>query len=919
MGGWCNKEDVAITCTAKGILKIKDVNGMTLRVTCYYSKDVDGTIVSPTAIVRQHSLKFSSFIQYSNCDDNTGNIKLLGRQGFQDFQMTLLCQNDLWYHEPPSQTTDEKATINKISTAATYELWHQRTGHASSHALQVLHQHAKGVPKLKGNAFYKCPSCMTGKLATKRSLASRKKLKCIPIPPQDQDENPLQGEPGQHYHMDFGFVRAKENSLDITKRNIKNPGKITTSIDGFKCYLIVIDRVTRYTWIFLSTTKDPPVETIRQLLQKFKSDNPNRTVRTDQGGELGHSSAFSKMLVECDYTLEETGPDASAQNGLAERPNRTFGQMMRCMLHSAELGPEFWSYALIHAVYIKNRLYHNSIKITPYEAMTGRKPDLSNLRIFGCRELAKNPGKRPHKLDHHTTSGIFIGMTASNKIARYIDENSGVIKTATHLIYDEACMTLPSHKVPIAARTLQILGYDLEPKVLSQQVQGSSLKVQKLTKDAKLPSQATQDSVGYDIHSNLTQDIIIEPKQIAIIPTGLAMDPPPGTYIKIAPRSGLTIKNQLTTMAGIIDPDYRGEIKIIMRNFGDTPQTISRHSKIAQFLVEKVDTPTIIECEHLSTTDRGNKGFGSSDKKPIHLPNNTINDIVEYRQNAAVAASMSEINKLSIIPAYFEENTHLYLSTDPYDNVTTRTIDYKQSDDDPLLGMVLEQCSTRNLPQLKDCKKGSSTIRIPLWKSQLRNSFITHINGISTYTINQIQSIIKTTRQHSPTEPIDITFATIEKQSMHPQFGVPHLYHDQMNIIAKHLWELNHKPEWSKDIDEDIITPFVLDADKKIKTKYSPVARKRGKLATMQCKITKAPKKLTRKYLKQQDDWDDWNKSEFKQLDQYHAQNTLGLPTKLPKGANLLPLLWTYLIKDCGTKRHDAFATAPLACEAASL
>ena len=77
----------------------------------------------------------------------------------------------------------------------------------------------------------------------------------------------------------------------------------------------------------------------------------------------------------------------------------------------------------------------------------------------------------------------------------------------------------------------------------------------------------------------------------------------------------------------------------------------------------------------------------------------------------------------------------------------------------------------------------------------------------------------------------------------------------------------------------------------------------KNKLPLIKTAIIKRPKKLTRKYLLQQDDWDDWRESEHKQLDQYHNQGTLGKPTKLPKGANLLPLLWTYLIKDDGTKK----------------
>ena len=154
--------------------------------------------------------------------------------------------------------------------------------------------------------------------------------------------------PGQHFHMDYGFVRGSDF------KETQN-GQTITSIDGFNSYLLIIDRATRYTWIFLQSTKEPPLTVIKLILAKFKTTNPHRTVRTDQGGELEGSIAFKQLLAHDDlqFSLELTGADASAQNGRCENPNRIYGQMMRCMIHSAGLGPAYWSYALIYAAYIK--------------------------------------------------------------------------------------------------------------------------------------------------------------------------------------------------------------------------------------------------------------------------------------------------------------------------------------------------------------------------------------------------------------------------------------------------------------------------------------------------------------------------------------------------------------------------------------
>ena len=121
------------------------------------------------------------------------------------------------------------------------------------------------------------------------------------------------------------------------------------------------------------------------MLNKFKCKNPHRTVRTDQGGELGLSHDFQKMVANEKFTLEVTGADVSAQNAITESPNKHLANMMRCLLHAADVGHEYWSFALRHAVYVKNRIPHKFINQTPYEALTGTKPDITNLRTFGCR------------------------------------------------------------------------------------------------------------------------------------------------------------------------------------------------------------------------------------------------------------------------------------------------------------------------------------------------------------------------------------------------------------------------------------------------------------------------------------------------------------------------------------------------------
>lgn len=148
----------------------------------------------------------------------------------------------------------------------------------------------------------------------------------------------------------------------------------------------------------------------------------------DQGGELWTSDALRRIVLAANYTMEPTGNDCPQQNGKVERLNGTYGVMVRALLYSAGLPPKYWSAALLHAVHLKNRLWHSAIDCTPYQAWTGKVPDISHLRVFGSLISPRRNGPRPAKLDKHTYDGIFLGYTSTYKNIVYIDTNSGRVK-----------------------------------------------------------------------------------------------------------------------------------------------------------------------------------------------------------------------------------------------------------------------------------------------------------------------------------------------------------------------------------------------------------------------------------------------------------------------------------------------------------
>lgn len=131
-----------------------------------------------------------------------------------------------------------------------------------------------------------------------------------------------------------------------------------------------------------------------------------------------------------------------------------------------------------------------------------------------------------------------------------------------------------------------------------------------------LPSYATADAAGMDLRANLDAPLTLQPLERTLVPTGLFMELPSGFEAQVRPRSGLAIKQGLTLLntPGTIDADYRGEIKIILINLSNEPQTIQHGDRIAQMVIAPFVQATLAEVLELSDTDRGTGGFGHTGK-----------------------------------------------------------------------------------------------------------------------------------------------------------------------------------------------------------------------------------------------------------------------------------------------------------------
>ncbi|HKG94348.1 MAG TPA: dUTP diphosphatase [Gemmatimonadaceae bacterium] len=131
--------------------------------------------------------------------------------------------------------------------------------------------------------------------------------------------------------------------------------------------------------------------------------------------------------------------------------------------------------------------------------------------------------------------------------------------------------------------------------------------------DLPLPSRQTSGSAGYDVAS-AEPDFVLAPGERRAVGTGLAFELPQGVEMQVRPRSGLALRFGLTlpNAPGTVDPDYRGELKVIVQNGGSAGVTIARGQRIAQLVFARFETPTLQESETLDDSARGQGGFGST-------------------------------------------------------------------------------------------------------------------------------------------------------------------------------------------------------------------------------------------------------------------------------------------------------------------
>ncbi|KAK1628143.1 hypothetical protein QYE76_002458 [Lolium multiflorum] len=272
--------------------------------------------------------------------------------------------------------------------------------------------------------------------------------------------------PNDHYALFIDYYAGKQlkkrhpvkrivttsRPLELLHLDLFGPSHYDT-LGGSKYGLVIVDDYSRYSWVFLLKSKD---ETHREFITFAKKaqrmyESEIKAIRTDNGTEFKNYT-MQEFVDDEGIKHEFSAPYTPQQNGVVERKNRTIIEMARTMLSEFNSPHNFWGEAISTAVHYSNRLFlrplHNK---TPYELLTGNKPNVMYIRVFGCKCLVKNNKGNLGKFEIRTIEGTFVGYAENSHAYRYYNKSTGAIEVSCDVVFLEDNGSQVEQVVPCVA------------------------------------------------------------------------------------------------------------------------------------------------------------------------------------------------------------------------------------------------------------------------------------------------------------------------------------------------------------------------------------------------------------------------------------------------------------------------------------
>ena len=287
-------------------------------------------------------------------------------------------------------------------------IWHKKLGHASLRLISKLNKHnlVRGLPKLVYKSDVLCEACQKGK-QIKNSFESKN-------------------------------IVSTSRPLELLHLDLFGPTR-TSSLNGKKYGLVIVDDYTRWTWVMFLAHKDESFKVFSIFCKRIQNEKGMciNSIRSDHGGEFENES-FQLFCEENGIHHNFSAPRTPQQNGVVERKNRSLQEMARTMLNDNSISKHFWAEAVNTACYIQNRIYIRPIlNKTPYELWKGRKPNISYFHSFGCQCFILNTKDSLGKFDAKVDSGIFLGYSETSKAYRVYNSRSLTVEESVHVKFND--------------------------------------------------------------------------------------------------------------------------------------------------------------------------------------------------------------------------------------------------------------------------------------------------------------------------------------------------------------------------------------------------------------------------------------------------------------------------------------------------
>ncbi|KAK8593576.1 hypothetical protein V6N12_045653 [Hibiscus sabdariffa] len=364
-----------VAALAVGTYVLSLPSGLNLNLeNCYFVPSLTKNIISVSCLDK---IGFEIIIKNNSCSFFYNNL----------FYGSAQLINGLYILNQENMIFNINTKKLKTNDSNQTYLWHCRLGHISERRISKLHKDGLLDPFVFEQLDV-CESCLLGKM-TKAPFSGK-------------------GE------------RASD-LLGLIHSDVCGPMN-TQARGGYQYFITFTDDFSRYGYIYLMRHKSEALERFKEFKNEVQNQHGKsiKALRSYQGGEY-LSQDFDELLKECGIVSQLTPPGTPQWNGVSERRNRTLLDMVRSMMSHTDLPTSFWGYALETAAFTLNRVPSKSVQKTPHEMWTGRRPNMSFMKIWGCKAYVKH--QMSTKLEPKSEKCTFVGYPKETKGYYFYNEN----------------------------------------------------------------------------------------------------------------------------------------------------------------------------------------------------------------------------------------------------------------------------------------------------------------------------------------------------------------------------------------------------------------------------------------------------------------------------------------------------------------